>query len=225
MTLYVITNGTVLTDEVREFMSKNKGRLSVILSLDGNRDVHNKNRRNSFDRIMDNLDFMHPHITSVNMVVTPETIFQLHESIHFFRSIDIPRVSVLPQNGIDWDNTFDFDKFKEYFLDNCLGLTELKEVLAMETTKMCHCGEDIFVDEIGELFICSNFTTEENKIGDIYQGIDFNKVRPFLVGKDRDTFCCLLKNREQNGSIFDDHNTRNRFTHFYFDLVRMIDSK
>lgn len=223
MAIVLITNGTVLNDKVRTFLRSTAGRLGIILSLDGDREIHNKNRRNSFDRVMANLDTLLPYITCINMVVTPETIFRLHESVVFLRCVGAPRISVILQNDVDWDRAIDFERFREYFLTYCLDLTELKDALTTESLGMCDCGQDIFINELGEIFVCSNFTDDaDNRIGDIYQGVDVNRIRPFLVCRSRNKFCCLLKNRQQNGSIFRDYDISGRFRRFYLDLVRLV---
>jgi len=49
------TNGTLITNEVKEWTTKNKKLICASLSLDGTRETHNMNRSNSFDMI--DLDF------------------------------------------------------------------------------------------------------------------------------------------------------------------------
>lgn len=45
------TNGTLLDTEMKDWFAKNKDKIELCLSLDGNREAHNKNRNNSFDKI------------------------------------------------------------------------------------------------------------------------------------------------------------------------------
>src|SRR5699024_10778466 len=48
---YATTNGTVLTQEMKEWFIKHKHCFVLGLSLDGTPDTHNRNRCNSFDAI------------------------------------------------------------------------------------------------------------------------------------------------------------------------------
>lgn len=48
---YATTNGTLIHNEVKEWLMKNKERFIVGLSLDGTREMHNRNRSNSYDKI------------------------------------------------------------------------------------------------------------------------------------------------------------------------------
>lgn len=47
----IITNGTVLTSEIKKWIINNSHRVIVALSIDGLPDIHNKNRNNSFHLI------------------------------------------------------------------------------------------------------------------------------------------------------------------------------
>lgn len=49
--LMATTNGTLLSDEMKAWLTVNSERFTLILSLDGGRETHNRNRSNSFDRI------------------------------------------------------------------------------------------------------------------------------------------------------------------------------
>ena len=80
-TFLLQTNGTLLNDEMKEWFSENKKRISVCLSLDGSRETHNKNRNNSFDRI--DIDFFHsiwPR-TPVKMTISRFCISSIKDDI------------------------------------------------------------------------------------------------------------------------------------------------
>lgn len=51
------TNGTILNEDMKSWLTTNKQRIRICLSLDGRRVTHNKNRNNSYDNI--DLQFFH----------------------------------------------------------------------------------------------------------------------------------------------------------------------
>ncbi len=77
------TNGTIINDEIISYFETNN--VSLLISLDGPKEVHNKNRRfasngkGSFDSVMENLEFVKTHypnyyskMISFNSVIDPE---------------------------------------------------------------------------------------------------------------------------------------------------------
>lgn len=52
----VTTNGTLIHGEIKRWLYENRDKITLKLSLDGNRKSHNINRSNSFDKI--DLDFL-----------------------------------------------------------------------------------------------------------------------------------------------------------------------
>ena len=51
---YTITNGTVVDEKKLEFLKEHK--INVGFSLDGPKDIHNKYRCNSYNRVMDSIE-------------------------------------------------------------------------------------------------------------------------------------------------------------------------
>jgi sulfatase maturation enzyme AslB (radical SAM superfamily) len=224
--LKIITNGTILNEGIKKLFKDNKKRLDIILSMDGPKEIQDKNRTNSFDDIMDNLSFFRDYIGRVNVVVTPETIFKLDKIIDFIKEEVYHGYDILIANGVDWDKELDWDKFEKYFKENCLKYTTLKETLQVEKTGLCECGDHLLIDHNGDIYPCMNYNYPGNKLGDIYNGIDENKRRPLKLARDYDfstNFVCLLKNREANGSVFKEEVVHPGFFIKYLDLLRLIE--
>ncbi len=65
LSVYLTTNGTLMNDEILAFLREYGVRLTI--SLDGPREIHNRNRKfavdncGSFDRIMKNIEFVEAH--------------------------------------------------------------------------------------------------------------------------------------------------------------------
>lgn len=99
----ITTNGTLLTQEIKEWLLKHLDCVDVYLSLDGTREMHNTNRSNSFDLI--DLDFFsknYPHCT-VKMTVSEATLPSLFEGVKFCYERGF-NVFWNLAFGIDWSN-------------------------------------------------------------------------------------------------------------------------
>ena len=81
--IFVNTNGTLLDDDVKEWLRKRRKYIYCGLSLDGTREMHNINRSNSFDRI--DLDFFRECWPNqiIKMTISKETLPKLAEGVIF----------------------------------------------------------------------------------------------------------------------------------------------
>ena len=82
------TNGLLLSDEWCEFFAQN--RFLVGLSLDGPRDIHNRNRRltdgkGSFDRVMQSVELLKAHGCDFNILSVVTAHSDADKIYHFFR--------------------------------------------------------------------------------------------------------------------------------------------
>lgn len=88
---YTITNGTIkLSDEDILFFAKHK--VNVGFSLDGYKELHNKNRCNTFDIVMKNIN-QYKSITgsspTLNVTVGKDTISESVKVIDFFKQFNV----------------------------------------------------------------------------------------------------------------------------------------
>jgi sulfatase maturation enzyme AslB (radical SAM superfamily) len=223
----IITNGTVLSERIKEIFEDNPNDFSIILSMDGPKEIQDEHRSNSFDELISNLDFFKKYIAKVNIVVTPESIFKLDKIIDFITNNVYYDYDILVQNGIDWEGKIDIEKFSSYFRNNCLGYTKLRNLLHLEKNGLCECGDHLMIDLNGDIYPCMNFNNKTNLLGNIYQGINKNKRRPYKFGREKDfgaEYVCLLKNRDENGSIFKGSKIHKFFLPILLDLVREVES-
>jgi radical SAM protein with 4Fe4S-binding SPASM domain len=80
---FIGTNGTILTEEIKEWLLKNRSIIQVAISIDGCKKAHDITRDNSYDVVRRNLDFFKeqwPHQAS-KMTISAETIPYVAESI------------------------------------------------------------------------------------------------------------------------------------------------
>lgn len=77
------TNGTILTEEMKEWLIKNRHLFSVGVSLDGSKEAHNISRDNSYDIIKKNLPFFQKNWPAqpAKMTICAETIPYVAKSI------------------------------------------------------------------------------------------------------------------------------------------------
>lgn len=99
---FATSNGTLIHGEIKEWLTINKDRFVVGLSLDGTREMHNINRSNSFDLI--DIDFIISTwpFQTVKMTVSPHTITHLSEGIIYMHERAIKKIAVNLAEMIDW---------------------------------------------------------------------------------------------------------------------------
>jgi uncharacterized protein len=182
------TNLTLLNDEFLEFFIKNE--FGVGTSLDGTKELHDKNRCNSFDKVFKNLQYAKSkglHI-GVICILTKETLPHIEEIYCFFRdnNIDFTLSPVIPNSR--------YSKFilttEEYYLalkqlfdlwyldENCKIRVNpcgsiIQSILLKGINLSCIHSENClnhFVTFMpnGDVFPCNRFTDyEQFKIGNI----------------------------------------------------------
>ena len=105
---YATTNGTLLTEDLKTWFVKNREYFWLGISLDGDRETHNHNRSNSFDRI--DLDFFRNNWKgqSVKMTLSDYSLRNLAHDIKFIHSLGFPIRGV---NEFEGDFNWDKDEY------------------------------------------------------------------------------------------------------------------
>ena len=125
---FITTNGVLLDEERKAWFRAHTDLLQMGLSLDGTRQMHNRNRCNSFDKI--DLDFfrtVYPE-ESVKMTISKQTLGELAEGVIFCHDRGF-EVSCNLAYGIDWDdraNQAEFSKQLAALIDYYLAHPEVK---------------------------------------------------------------------------------------------------
>lgn len=179
------TNGTILDEEMKEWLSKNKNWVDVSLSLDGNKTAHDLNRDNSYDLVVENLAFFAdtwPH-QAAKMTVTAETIPHVADSI-----IELEEKGVYFTANVVFEDIWgDADQKKElldiyeeqlerlveYYADRphlfpvypmlavvpeYLGLPDYGQSMKKEIKRYCGAGHEMaIVDVDGQVYPCHRF--------------------------------------------------------------------
>ncbi|MCP4152610.1 MAG: radical SAM protein [bacterium] len=82
-TFMIGTNGTIFTDEMTDWLLKNKRHIVLALSLDGTKKAHDLTRDNSYDLVKKNLPFIKSNWPNqpAKMTISAETIPYVAESV------------------------------------------------------------------------------------------------------------------------------------------------
>lgn len=101
---YATTNGTLIHDEIKQWLLENKDRFCVGLSLDGTREMHNRNRSGSYDKL--DLAFFRDNWPEqgVKMTPSPGTIASLADGVIHIHELGFTRNNCSFATGIDWEH-------------------------------------------------------------------------------------------------------------------------
>ena len=102
---HITTNGTLVHGEIQKWLTQHKDKVTVKLSLDGDRLSHNINRSNSFDSIDIPFFIRTWKDLSVNMTITPQTLPYLAKSVKFLHSLGIKYIISHFALINNWDNS------------------------------------------------------------------------------------------------------------------------
>ena len=170
---FASTNGTVITEEMKEWFHNHKDRFILGLSLDGGRESQNANRSHSFDLI--DFDFFHSNWPkqNVKMTISEKSIHRYAEDVKFIHSLGFGI------NGADLCvGTFNWssDEYIKvlapqlhnliaYYLDhpdhyNALFQRDLASCAAKKVRKKnCGCGDRVhYFDSDGIHYPCTFIT-------------------------------------------------------------------
>lgn len=206
----ICTNGVNYSDEkVQDYINKNLGKLSLGITLDGTKEKHDLNRvftngQGSYDIIVKSIpEWLKHFVPGTKVTFASDDLKYLKDSILNLYNLGITEISanvvyenawkdgddkIFEQELIDLadyviDNEL-YDKFKCSLFDETIGgYYNLEE----KQRTFCGAGKMIAVGPDGKLFPCIRYkdyslnNKKEWSIGDIENGIDMEKVRPFMT--------------------------------------------
>lgn len=199
--IFVVTNGTLLTDEMKTWFGDNRHRICLGLSFDGNMHMQNQNRSKSYDMV----DISYFASTwpkqAVKMTVSPYSLQHLSDGIEFLHGEGFGNVLVDLAAGskIGWSANHlrilqqQLMSLSEFYRSN----PELTECSLLQVDifdvahgyghdKNCGCGESLVcVDTDGTEYACHLFSPiacGEDRSRDS-QDIDFSDHQLFYAGE------------------------------------------
>ena len=204
----ITTNGLLYhKEEVQKLINKYNKRLTISISIDGTQQKHDLNRiysngKGSWKDIQDNVKLWISQYPSANtrMTISHSDLQYVFESLVYLVNLGITNIDVNPVLEDVWQegDNVTFQKqlilFADYIIDNNLQnkliISCFNRTLGYSYNCVEHktpCGEHILtVDSDGNLYTCLRFAQfslrnkPARKIGNVWTGIDKNKMRPFL---------------------------------------------
>ena len=206
---FIETNGTLVHGDFQTWLLKMKRIVNLGLSIDGNRETHNKNRSNSYDSIDKKFFIENYPYQPARLTIYKNTIKSLSKDIIHLHNLGFSEVDAEFANGVTWDIDFiktdliaELEILCNYYLENpetkecSLFDMNLPSVLHKEEKIKQSCGAGsclISYGIDGKKYACHIFqpnTAIFSKEMDSDQ-IDFCKINEF-----RDPECnnCILEN-------------------------------
>lgn len=196
--VHITTNGTLVHNEVQEWLLDNKEKIVLKLSLDGTPEAHNINRNNSFDKI-DLSFFIHTWPNEgVKMTISPHSLHLMADSIIYLHSIGFLNIQADLADITTWNKDSDtiklsnqFDTLNTFYLNNpdvklCslynIPFEKFLDNTPKKYAKACTTGCKIAIDIQGNRYPCHVFFPSESNTPKLseFLNCDFEKESTFV---------------------------------------------
>lgn len=204
------TNGLMYGDtRVQRFIQKNYQHLSIGITIDGTRKKHDLNRiykngKGSYDDVVKNIPLWLKQFpnASTKVTISSEDIPYIKESVLHLYGLGIKEVNIncvfenVWKEGDDdlfenqlmllADAIIDNDMYKEYMCSFFQQNIGRPLDCTLQNENWCGAGRMLAIDAQGNFYPCTRFAQYSLRekpaivIGNIKDGIDKNKLRPFL---------------------------------------------
>lgn len=180
------TNLTLLTDEMIDYIDELS--IPILVSVDGIKEVHDKHRCNSFDKVIENMkkliDRDLGYLIEARMTVAPDTAKYMYESVKMLVDLGINNIANVPASDLDWDAQSiqdykdNYEKILDMYIDilndetnkRNISLYKVDQALNLalepikEDTSMCNIGNPrwVIVDWKGDIWPCPDYPTTDN---------------------------------------------------------------
>ena len=199
------------SEKVQQYIDKNKNHLSICVTIDGTKQKHDLNRvykhsgRGSYDEVVRNIPLWQSQFPEdgTKVTISSADIPYICESVLHLYEIGINQVNIncvfedVWNEGDDKlfedqliqlaDIIIDRELYKNYacsfFFENIGKPLDC----TLQNQNWCGAGKMLSIDAVGNFYPCTRFAqySLRNKeawmIGNIHNGIDNNKLRPFLT--------------------------------------------
>lgn len=205
------TNGiNYHTKKVQEFVNKNRTHLSIVITIDGNKILHDTNRiykesgKGSYDDVVRNIPLWLSQFENgaTKVTISTENIDYITESVLHLFDLGIRDVNIncvfenVWKEGDDRRLENQLLRLADEIIDNGLYKEnrcsffweELGKPLdpVLENQSWCGAGKMLSIDASGNFYPCTRFAAYSLRskrpiiIGNVHDGIDNNKLRPFF---------------------------------------------
>lgn len=222
---FMTTNGTLVHGEVQDWILEHSERIELYLSIDGTRDMHNRNRCNSYDDI--DIEFFVREYPTAKMTISSETLPGLAEGTIHLHELGFT-VNSTTGHGIDWKEedanilAEQMNKLSEYYMahpeltpSTILNLESIMDMNPYTETPKHFCGISSMMrsyDVDGRDYPCHAFAPlaigEEKS--EAAKNIDFSRPLSRDMLDDKCKKCpivgqcptCYAINFSESGNIF-----------------------
>jgi uncharacterized protein len=179
------TNGTILNDEIKEWLYKNREYVNIALSLDGTKKSHDLSRSNSYDMVYKNIPFFRKHWfhQPAKMTICADTIPYTAESV-----VHLEKMKLLFTANIGFEDFWGDNSNKAKLLEiyeeqlaqlvdyyserlnlfpvtpilgsvpDYLGIPSIEETDSTRTKRFCGAGHEMVVIDVdGNKYPCHRF--------------------------------------------------------------------
>ena len=205
------TNGlNYHTQEVQNFIKKNYDHLSIGITIDGTKNKHDMNRvykfteQGSYQDVVRNIPLWLSQFpdNGTKVTISSADISYIAESVLHLYELGIHQVNInvvfekVWKEGDDVRFEEQLTTLADFIIDNgwykdytCSFFSEHigKPLDAKRNNNWCGAGRMLAVDAVGNFYPCTRFAQYSLRdkeawiIGNIHDGIDNNKLRPFLT--------------------------------------------
>ena len=244
-TLFAPTNGTLLNEEMKEWLVKNRSRFCLGLSFDGNSLMQNINRPDSFHNIDIGFFSSTWPEQSVKMTLSPDTIESFAVGIAYLGEQGFMEVTadLAMGDSVVWNKQHlvvlkeQLDELVNLYVDGVtlprLSLLSLEIEKVQETPlikKSCSCGEQLVcIDSDGKQYACHLFSPIACRRDKALksQGFDFTSYDQFVSSSCNNCSLLNLCNRCAGMSYlcYDDLFTQSAFHCNAFKITYLANCK
>ena len=158
--VFIPTNGTLLTDEMKLWFANHNNNVCLGLSFDGDNLMQNINRSNSYSNVdLDFFAYNWPN-QSVKMTISPETLPYLYQGVVFLRKKGLENIAVDLAMGstINWQSKHlsIFANQLQLLADEHINNPQLSliSLLDMDVLNVLHHNNPIKKCSCGEQLVC-----------------------------------------------------------------------
>jgi uncharacterized protein len=197
------SNLTLMDEDTAKWLGKRK--FSVLASIDGIAEAHNKHRKDingigTFNRAMEGLFNVRKYINrqpQIRCTVAPDTVEYAFDTVNYFLNYDFFDLALEPVYEVEWkpEDLKAYSKQLKMIADLALTMPEplqikpfmdLKALFNPQPWNM-RCGlaqSGVGMDTDGLIYPCHRFVASHNKdlsIGDVFNGINEAKLAKYRM--------------------------------------------
>ncbi|MBB6698711.1 PapB family radical SAM/SPASM ranthipeptide maturase [Clostridium algidicarnis] len=192
------SNGTLLTEEINEFLENNK--FSLTISMDGDKETHDKNRlystnKGSYDKVVKDTAGLRDKTNITARATISKAQLDVVKTFNHLNSLKFSKIALAP--SVDILDANDFEILKKTFsalvneyeilinnkqYNKARRMTNVSKIISRVHSGgmrkyFCGAGKNMLAIDIdGNIYPCHRFVGENNyRVGNVIDGLNNNK--------------------------------------------------